>query len=308
MFYVKSIFYYYELFCCNFKKFAFILFIILSSCNKFTRKEIHIDSEYYELIVPKNHKELLILFPMFGGTNETIKTESNIVEKALKENISILIFKINQNLFLDINQQKEFGKIIFNVINKNNINGNKIFLGGFSAGGNLALQIGKYLTIAYNGEFSPKGILVVDAPVDLEQFYNNNLKVFKETNSANAEYFLNLVKNNIGNPKKDIDNYKMYSPYLGSLEYIDNVSFKNTELIFYTELALKFRKENFNQSYEATNGFQLKKLAKLLNKNGTKAKVNYIETHNKGYRKNGIRNPHSWSIINEKKIIDWIKN
>lgn len=282
------------------------MFLILLGCKDYTEKEINIDNEIYELIVPKKHKELLILFPGFGGTNESIKTECNIVQKALIENISILILKKNRNFILKKNELKKLGKIVVELIHKNNINDSKVFIEGFSAGGNLGLQLGKYLTKKENYKNNLKGIVVIDAPIDLEQLYLKYEKSLVEDEFGNTKYFFNILEKQIGNPKKDFEKYKEYSPYLSTIEYTENVEFENTELIFYTEPALKYRKENFKQNFEDSNGYQIKKLSELLIKKGYKSK--YIETENKGYRKNGMRNPHSWSIMNENEIIEWIKN
>lgn len=281
------------------------MFLTFLGCKNYTEKEINVDNEIYELIVPEKHKELLILFPGFGGTNESIKTESNIIQKSLKEKISILILKNNRNLFLDNNELEKLGKTVVEIINKNNINSKRIYIGGFSAGGNLGLQLGKYLTKKRNYKNNLKGIFVIDSPVDLQQLYFNYKKSLVEDKSGNIKYFLNFMEKHIGKPDKDFEKYKEYSPYLGSIEYTENVEFEKAELIFYTEPALKYRNDNFNQNFENTNGYQIKKLSKLLNQKGYKTK--YIETENKGYRKNGMRNPHSWSIMNENEIIEWIK-
>ena len=62
------------------KTIYFLIFLILLGCTNYAEKEINIDNEIYELIVPKKHEKLLILFPGFGGTNESIKTECDIVQ------------------------------------------------------------------------------------------------------------------------------------------------------------------------------------------------------------------------------------
>jgi predicted peptidase len=283
------------------------LLIILTflGCKNYTEKKTHIDTELYELIVPKKHNELLILFPGFGGTNKSIKTECSIVQKALKENISILILKNNQNFFLDNKELEKLRKVVIELIEENNINSKSIYIGGFSAGGNLGLQLGKCLIKKKKYENNIKGIFIIDSPVDLEQLYFNYQNKLAEDESGDIKYFLNFMERQIGNPENNMEKYKEYSPYLSSIKYTKNVEFKNTELIFYTEPAIKYRKDNFNQNFEDTNGFQIKKLSKLLNKRGHKSK--YIETENKGYRKNGMRNPHSWSIMDENEIIEWIK-
>ncbi len=283
------------------------IFIILTfcGCNNYSEKAIHLNTEIFELIVPEKHEEILILFSGFGGTSKSIKTECNIVQKALQENISILILKNNQNFHFENKQLEKTGNIVLNLIIENNLNSKKIYLGGFSSGGNLGLQLGKHLTKMKDYEESIIGIFVIDSPVDLAQLYFNFQKKLVDDKSGESKYFLELLTEQLGNPEKNIEKYKKYSPFLGSIEYTKNVEFKNTELIFYTEPAAVFRKNNWNQEFENTNGYQIKKLNKLLNKRGYKSK--YIETNNKGYRKNGMRNPHSWSILDENEIIEWIK-
>ena len=294
----------------NLRKLVYItIILLLFSCQNYTKEGISINSESYELIVPKNHKELLILFPGFGGNNESIKNESNLIESVTKENISVLIIKINRNLFLNQSEKEKMAELVRKIINENNINGDEIYLGGFSAGGNLALQLGKYLTFYKNGKLSPKGIFVIDSPVDLMNLYKNCDQTIKENNSIlvnESTFLLNYLERKIGKPKEYLEKYKVFSPYLDSLKYIENVKFKKTELVFYTEPALEFNREIYNRNFEETNGFQLMNLHKELKKNGFK--TSYIESKNKGYRKNGKRNPHSWSIINEREILNWIKN
>lgn len=293
----------------NLEKIIYILTILfLFSCRTYTKEELTINSESYELIVPRNHKELLILFPGFGGNNQTVKSESNLIKSVLDKNISVLIININRNLFLNKLEKEKTTKLVWKIISENNINGNDIYIGGFSAGGNLALQLGKHLTFYKNGEFSPKGIFVVDSPVDLIQLYKNCEQKVEQNNSIlvnESTFLLNYLNQKIGKPNENLEEYKLFSPYLDTLKYIENVKFKETELVFYTEPAFEFNRTVYNRGFEQTNSFQLKNLHKELTKNGFK--TSYIASKNRGYRKNGKRNPHSWSIINEREILEWIK-
>lgn len=284
----------------------FIFFIL--SCKTYNEKEFKINSEHYELLVPEKHKELLILFPSFGGNNESVKNESNLVNYALENRISILIFKINTSLFFDSKGKLNFSKLTSMIIKENNLNPNKIYLGGFSAGGNLALQLGKSFTESNSKISNPKGIFVVDSPVDLLKLYQNSKKraqIEKPEANSESDFIIEYLEVMIGKPERDIELFKEFSPYLDTLKYIENVKFKDTKLLFYTEPARKFNLLNYNRTFEETNSYQIKNLHNELKKNGLISK--YIETENKGYRKNGNRNPHSWSIIDEKEIIDWIK-
>lgn len=53
------------------------------------------------------------------------------------------------------------------------------------------------------------------------------------------------------------------------------------------------------------NAYYLERLSTVLKKSDFK-QVEYIATKNKGYRANGDRHPHSWSIVNKKESIEWI--
>jgi hypothetical protein len=59
--------------------------------------------------------------------------------------------------------------------------------------------------------------------------------------------------------------------------------------------------------YEDMNAFFIKSLSDdLVKKFGEN--VEYIPTVNRGYRSNGDRHPHSWSIVDVNELIKWIKN
>lgn len=288
-------------------KFIFLI-LFLFSCHQYTTEEIHKQTQAYELIIPKDHKELLILFPGYNGTSETIKTESNLVQNALKKHIGVLIFKINQNLFLKDAEKKKLAEQLSCIVLENSIRADKLYLGGFSAGGNLALLLGKYLEAYQNGEYHPKGIFVVDAPVDLTLLYANAEKSIQQNNEKlfnESEFIVDYLNREIGDPEIELAAYQKYSPYIYSSETIQNIALKNTEFVFFTEPALEFNREVYQKNYKETNGFQLKNLFEQLKKEVIPAR--FIETKNKGFRKSGARNPHSWSIIDQNKLLNWFK-
>jgi hypothetical protein len=57
--------------------------------------------------------------------------------------------------------------------------------------------------------------------------------------------------------------------------------------------------------YDEMNAYSIKKLSESL-KNYEFENVEYIPTENKGYRSNGERHPHSWSIIDTDDLINWM--
>ncbi|MBL4745552.1 MAG: hypothetical protein JKY08_04225 [Flavobacteriaceae bacterium] len=259
----------------------------------------------YQLIVPNKYKEVLILYPSFGGTTATVKKSSQLVEKALDAQIAVIILKWNSYLFLNLQEQEEIGNLLYTILEKMDAVKKDIYIGGFSSGGNLAMQTGRCLTSMRQAELAVKGVLIVDSPLDLVQFYRNCQKIIKDTNTSEARYLLHYLERKLGTPQLGLEHYKIFSPCINEIDYVENCKFKNTELVFYTEPARAFKKKNYSQDFEDTNSFQLQLLWKTLS--NLDFKVSYIETVNKGYRIGGIRAPHSWSIIDVDAIIGWIK-
>ena len=286
---------------------ALALMVLLSSCTS-SKQLIYVETDLYELIIPEKHKEFLVLFPSFGGTIESVKKGSKLVEKALDVNIAVVIVKLNQDLFLNEEEQAEIGQVLLNVLIDNSGVEKDIYIGGFSSGGNLAMQTAKYLTNNQKVNLSIKGLLIVDSPLDLVQFYHNSKKLILKNKAKEAQYFIDYLDDRLGEMNSNLENYKLFSPCVNSIGYVENSKFKNTELVFYTEPASVFKKKNYQQDFKDTNSFQLQQLSEKLN--ALHYKVSYIETENKGYRDEdeGVHVPHSWSIIDVDAIMRWIKN
>ena len=77
------------------------------------------------------------------------------------------------------------------------------------------------------------------------------------------------------------------------------------QIRLYTEPDTLWWKKNRMADYDQMNAYYIKRLSESLKKSGFRS-VEYIPTQNKGYRANGERHPHSWSIIDKKELIKWM--
>ena len=281
-----------------------LLLIILSlfSCNKNPPQTIVTDD--YELTIPENPKAVLILFPGLGGNAEFIKQESKIPETAVNNQIAVLLFNTyNNHLFLTYDEKNKLENIISSTLKTHHLENKNIFLGGFSSGGNIALLITNLL--------NPKGVFIIDSPVDLANLYFNSEKKVQNSIDRKAisepQYLVNRLNKTLGNPNENISPYENYSPYTSITNYIYNINFsKDIAIRLYTEPDLEFYKQWYNKiEFNDLNTSSIKKMYKSLHKLGYK-NIEYIETQNKGYRSNGQRSPHSWSIVDAKEIVSWI--
>ena len=90
---------------------------------------------------------------------------------------------------------------------------------------------------------------------------------------------------------------------LYGLIYLKNL--ENTRIRFYTEPDIQWWKENRKADYDQMNANFIEKLSQNLKDAGFD-QVEYIPTENKGYRANGDRHPHSWSIVDKEDLLQWM--
>lgn len=113
---------------------------------------------------------------------------------------------------------------------------------------------------------------------------------------------------NLGIRLFDFTHYELNSPFTLKTQNIDNLKgLENLKIRFYTEPDLEWWKENANNDYEDLNAFYIEKLSEKLKTEFGKNNIDLIKTENKGYRTNGKKHPHSWSIVNKKDLINWMK-
>lgn len=287
------------------EKSIFIIFIglLLLSCKSNPPKIIQTDD--YELIIPNNPEAILILFPGFGGDAKRIKQESKIPQEAINNQIAVMLFNsYNHHLYLTKKEAYDIEETIFEPIKKYNLKKLNIFLGGFSSGGNIAFSL--IMNI------DTKGVFIIDAPIDLSNLYFRNEKSLKQSLNKNtiseSKFILNYLNTKLGNPNENLGKYEDNSMYTSisnfgnlQLSLLNDIAIK-----VYTEPDLKWwNKYNGITKFSELNSYSLKKMYNELIENKHQ-NIEYIETKNKGYRANGKRHPHSWSIVDEKEIVKWI--
>jgi len=299
------------------QKYIIILLVLIVSCKE-QNKKIHpkkvnseiIKTSQFELIKVDKQNGLLILFPCFPCDIENTKNEFNIAEISVKNGISILYMNLNQRLYLEEAEKQNLAELLTQTIRKEKIPENNIYIGGFSGGGNVSLLISDYLMKSEN-HIQPKGVFIVDSPIDLLALYRvseKNLKLnFSESSIQESNWIKTQFDTIFGNPSDGIKNYEKNSPYTFESENIDNLTgLKGLKIRFYTEPDIDWWKEEKNNDYIDLNAFYLKKLSEKLKLEFGNNNIELIETQNKGYRANGDRHPHSWSIVNKKDLVKWI--
>ncbi len=267
-------------------------------------------SDDYELIIPKKQDGLLILFPCYPCNAENTRTEFSIVDIAIANNITVLLMNFNQHLWLSKTEKEGLENVIIDAVAKNNINPNNIYIGGFSSGGNISLLLTNYLK-STESAIQPKGLFIVDSPIDLLALYESANKTieknFSEPALQEANWIIESFDSEFGVGDTAIANYNRKSPYLSKTNETINISeLDGLKIRLYSEPDTLWWKENRQAEYENMNAYYIEQLANDLSILYGKDKVTYIKTKNRGYRANGDRHPHSWAIIDEKDLVHWI--
>ena len=296
-----------------------LIFIVFISCKNAEKEKTEnpvkvefqeIKSDDYELSKPtENIKRVLVLFGGYPEKAEDIKREFKILEIAKKNGIAVVFMNYNQKLWLEENEKQKLAEQLLKVFNENKLPQDHSYFGGFSSGGNVALLISDFLT-QQNSDITPKGVFVVDSPIDLVALYKSSEKNiernFSEPSVQESTWLLETLGKQFGNPNIDISKYQEYSIYTSKTDNIDNLkSSKNTKLRFYTEPDTLWWKENRMADFDQMNAYYLKRLSEKLKKSDF-SQVEYIPTKNRGYRANGERHPHSWGIVDPKNLMEWL--
>lgn len=298
------------------KKIYFVLFLaILASCHRNQKIEEHNEVEIkitdnYELHELKNSDYLLVLFPGGGSTASDTKKEFEILTEASKQNVSVLLMNFNRHIWIDENTTKQLAEDFNAILSENKLNHKNIYIGGMSIGGNVAITLSDVLVKEKTIDI--KGVFIVDSPIDLYALYESSINDLKRPEldaerKSEPQFIVDYFRENFGDDDNFYSNIQKVSPFMLKTKNINVNNLKNTRLRFYTEPDENWWKENRQTAYENTNAYQIQQIAHQLKAENWN-NFQLIETENKGYRANGERHPHSWSIVDAKELISWMKN
>ncbi len=268
------------------------------------------DSEAYEVIKPAGEqKGVLILFPGFSETPANIKREFKIVQPALKKGIALVLMKFNRRLWLNTQEKFRLASTFNQLFAKYDLYSTNIFIGGFSSGGNLSLLLANHLAETDN-LIQPKGVFSIDSPVDLLGLYKTAQRNIQHNFSPiSVQESIGIIQRfdqDFGTPEDSLENYEMAAVYTKKTNNTHNLThLDKVKIRLYTEPDIQWWKANRQNEYEDMNAYFIKHLAdELIKKYGNQ--VEYIPTQNKGFRANGQRHPHSWSIVDIDKLLTWM--
>jgi hypothetical protein len=269
---------------------------------------------YYALKPQKKIKGTLILLPPTAQPTEGVLNENNSLIKLAYENgILVLVPSINYNLCLDEVAMKFLNTTFQQAIKKYKAPLDKIVIGGFSLGGMNAIR---YVQLSNeNAELTtikPVAVYGVDPPLDWARIYYSFLQT-KELNFSEVavneatNYLAKLEQGFGGSPKEVPEMYVKHSMYSKTEKKGGNAIYlKNTPIRIYADVDINWHlKERHTDLYNINALDQTAMINQL--KIAGNQDAEFINALGKGYRANGVRHPHSWSIVDPVELMDWMK-
>lgn len=272
-------------------------------------------SGYYLAVEPESNviDGVLVLIAGFGQIAENTLPETKLQNVAYVNNILTISFASGNKLYADSITQANLTAVIKDVISRYKVKPSNFVIGGFSAGGMIALRYVE-LCNEFPDKFpiQPKGIFMVDSPIDIFVIWDMLEEAAKTKYSAiaveEAERAMSHIKNDYGIPRDNILTYSKLTAFSMNPTYCDHEKFlKNTAVRAYHDVDIAWRLKNRNQTVRNSNYEVTAELINRLLLMGNE-KAEFMQTFQSGYRSNGQRHPHSWSIVEEVELIQWMKN
>ncbi len=302
-----------------------VLLLCLSQCtapdktNDIEPQKIEIAANpepynYYLAYRPSGPIEkVLFLLPGFGQMAESVEPETDLPQFAVQNNILCIVGSTYKSLFADSLMQNNLNNIFDDVIHRYKVKPEQFILGGFSAGG---IILTRYTELCYqfpeDYPIKPKGIFSVDSPLDLftiyENFEESRENAFTEIAVNEAKWCMKLMEESHGIPLENKETYSYLSPFCMDKTLGENEQFlMDVSVRCYHDVDINWRLKERNQPVRNQNYLVSSELInRLLLRGHTQA--SFIQTFQTGYRSDGRRHPHSWSIVDVPECIEWIKN
>lgn len=271
-------------------------------------------SGYYLAVPPKsgNIKGVLVLLPGFGQLAEAVLPDTDLDNEAYQNDLLTICFSMRTKLYADKITRQKLTTVLKDVLERYKTDRDKFVLGGFSAGGNIVLRYTE-LCKEFPDQYpiNPQGVFVVDSPIDIFTIYESFEEAIKNNYTKiavdEANWAIKFMKEDYGVPRENIPVYAELTSFSMNKEYSQNeVHLKDVAVRTYHDVDVNWRIKERNQPVRLLNFMVTSEFINRLRLLGN-TRAEFIQTFQTGYRSNGQRHPHSWTIVEEKECIRWVK-
>lgn len=269
---------------------------------------------YYTSIPPMSGRVqgVLLLLDGYSGNADGFFPETKIHNVAWANDILTIGIPTGNRLYLDTSMITLLSRVCKEVIQLYGLRKDQFAIGGMSSGGTIAMR---YAELCYEkpSEFpiQPRAVFDVDSPLDLAGLYQSSERDLAKNNGGwwlgEARWITERLKNEVGDPATDLEKYNTVSPFVREAKDTVNERFlAGIAVRTYHDVDVNWFIQNRKRSLYETNlldGSEL--ISRLVALGNTQAE--FISSAVPGRRSNGQRHPHSWNIVDETDLVQWIK-
>jgi pimeloyl-ACP methyl ester carboxylesterase len=267
---------------------------------------------YMELAPGDDHiKGVLILLPGFSQKAEDVFSDSGLPDLAHQNDLLVVGISTSFNLTANEEISSRITQILTDVLIRHKMDQEQFILGGFSAGGTIALRYSE-LCHETPGDYPvvPAAVFAVDSPVDIIAFWdyiarelNRN---YSEVGMNEANHISKMLEHKYGKLPQNRAAYEKITPFdMASSEPGNEKYLLNIPIRTYHDVDIPWQLKNRRRGAMDANFFLSSELISRLLLQGN-SQAEFIQSPIEGRRPNGDRHPHSWNIVDGAECVAWM--
>lgn len=257
---------------------------------------------------------LLVLLPGRGQPARGVFKETRLAQEAAQRGFVVLVLELNNRICLNAADTRFLDEAIEQTVRQYPTLNHQLVLGGFSAGGQLAVAYAEMLVRdSTQRPWRVRALLGVDPPLDLAAHYNRSQYHLDQQDcpiwrSSDQRIVSELASECGGSPAQVPAAYLARSAYSRNDSVGGNVQWlRALPVRMYCEPDLAFLQQQYCAALQPTdlNAYNVQGFIAQLQRLGNK-RAHYIQTTGKGFS-GKRRMPHSWSIVDAADCAAWLR-
>lgn len=252
----------------------------------------------------------MVLIPGFGESPADVLAATSLPRDAAQAHIAVFIPTLQDGIetySFAPEGQACLDRMTQDIKERFNLQDKPFVVGGFSMGGSAAVKF------AERAMPQPVCIFAIDSPLDFERFYyaqQRDVEVYRKGLDEGDSIYVKLLNDIVGimgsTPQVNIESYHQLSPYsLSDTSHQAIRALKDVPVRVYIEPAEQWWLDNRQTDVLGLNVLDATAMINDLRLLGNK-RAELIVTRDKG-RRGEKYHPHSWTIVDNKELIEWIK-
>jgi hypothetical protein len=202
--------------------------------------------------------------------------------------------------------------IIHEVVQAHHLDPHRIVVGGISASGTRALRYAQWCARGRSPfGHHVAGVFAVDPPLDLERFYRSAKRIIERndprSNLYESQLMVNVLPQQLGGSPDDVPSgYHQASVYARHATDGGNAGLlRDIPVRFYHEPDVDWWVQERAADRFDFNSIDIEGCVQQVRDLGGST-MELITTTGKGFDRDGKRKPHSWTIVDEPELVQWI--